>query len=71
MGIASSCIQEAKTSEKVHAATAHDLQLAQRIVVCSRFSENLAVKAGHLVAANDQSVAVRASDGACLGFRQA
>jgi biopolymer transport protein ExbB len=50
---------------------ANPMQLAHGIFVRSRFAENATVKAGHLVAANDQRVGVCAGNGTGLGFRQA
>jgi hypothetical protein len=65
-------VQEAEAGEEVDAVATHGLQLANGIVVGSRFAENLAVEAGHLVAANDQRVGKKgAGDRAGLGFRKA
>ena len=62
---------EAKAGEEIDAATPHRPQLAHGVGVVSRLAEDLTIKTGHLVAADDQGFGVRTGDRFGLRLRQA
>ena len=57
----------AQGSEKNSFAPRKSAQLARRILVRSRFAEQLVVTAGDLIGANDQCIGIICGDIQCLG----